>query len=378
MFDCIVVGAGPAGATAAYHLAKRGRSVLVLEKASLPRYKPCGGGVSPAIAQWFDFDFTPVIDNTINKVQYTWKMDDPVDAELQMKEPMWMVKRDRFDNYLIEKAKEKGAQIQDNAEVSAIASNNNGWRVTTSNGTYEATYLIAADGSKGSMTKWLGLKPPQESLGATLEVKTAVPADQQHTACFELGMLKNGFIWKFPKADGYSISASCLRGKVKAEELKKQLTEYALASKLNLANSSYGEYPLNVWTDNRTLHVNRAVIAGEAAAILDPLHGEGIRPSIFTGVKAAEAIDRAIAGDGQALANYTQAIASEWGSDMVLANRLAGLFYQFPKIAYKVGVKRPAAAQVMAKILCGELRYGDIIERAVQRLKQSLIPGMGR
>jgi geranylgeranyl reductase family protein len=378
MFDCIVVGAGPAGATAAYHLAKKGRSVLVLEKASLPRYKPCGGGVSPAIAQWFDFDFTPVIDNTIDKVQYTWKMDDPVDAVLQMKEPMWMVKRDRFDNYLIEKAKEKGAQIQDNAEVTAIASNNNGWRVTTSKGTYEAAYLIAADGSKGSMTKLLGIKPPQESLGATLEVKTAVPADQQHTACFELGMLKNGFIWKLPKADGYSLSASYLRGKVKAEELKKQLTEYAKASGLNLANSSYSEYPLNVWTENRTLHVNRAIIAGEAAAILDPLHGEGIRPSIFTGVKAAEAIDRAIAGDKQALANYTQAIASEWGSDMVLANRLAGLFYQFPKIAYKVGVKRPAAAQIMAKILCGELRYGDIIEQAVQRLKKSLLPGMGR
>lgn len=378
MFDCIVVGAGPAGATAAYHLAKRGRSVLILEKASLPRYKPCGGGVSPAIAQWFDFDFTPVIDNTIDKVQYTWKMDDPVEAELKMKEPMWMVKRDRFDNYLIEKAKEQGAQIQDSTEVTAIASHNDGWRVTTSNGTYEAAYLIAADGSKGSMTKWLGFKPPQEFLGATLEVKTAVPADKQHTACFELGMLKNGFIWKLPKADGYSLSASCLRGKVKAEELKKQLTEYAKASGLNLANSSYNEYPLNLWTDNRTLHVNRAIIAGEAAAILDPLHGEGIRPSIFTGVKAAEAIDRAIAGDGEALANYTQAIAQEWGSDMVLANRLAGLFYQFPKIAYKVGVKRPAAAQVMAKILCGELRYGDIIEQAVQRLKKSLLPGMGR
>lgn len=60
-FDCIVVGAGPAGATAAYHLAKRGRSVLILEKAALPRYKPCAGGVSPAIAEWFDFDFTPAI-----------------------------------------------------------------------------------------------------------------------------------------------------------------------------------------------------------------------------------------------------------------------------------------------------------------------------
>ena len=53
MFDCIVVGAGPAGGTAAYHLAKRGRSVLVLEREALPRYKACSGGVSPAIAQWF-------------------------------------------------------------------------------------------------------------------------------------------------------------------------------------------------------------------------------------------------------------------------------------------------------------------------------------
>ncbi|WP_309738207.1 FAD-dependent oxidoreductase, partial [Chamaesiphon sp. OTE_20_metabat_361] len=47
MFDCIIVGAGPAGGSAAYHLAKQGRSVLVLEKDALPRYKPCGGGVSP-------------------------------------------------------------------------------------------------------------------------------------------------------------------------------------------------------------------------------------------------------------------------------------------------------------------------------------------
>jgi flavin-dependent dehydrogenase len=47
VYDCVIVGAGPAGGAAAYHLAKRGRSVLVLEKDPLPRYKPCGGGVSP-------------------------------------------------------------------------------------------------------------------------------------------------------------------------------------------------------------------------------------------------------------------------------------------------------------------------------------------
>ena len=70
MFDGIIVGAGPAGSTAAYHHAKQGRSVLVLEKASLLRNKPCGGPVSRAIAQWLNFDRTPAISLKANKISY--------------------------------------------------------------------------------------------------------------------------------------------------------------------------------------------------------------------------------------------------------------------------------------------------------------------
>ena len=77
MFDCIVVGAGPAGGSAAYHLARQGRSVLIIEKDPLPRYKPCGGGVSPAIAKWFDFDFSPAISCKVDTLRYTWNLEDP-------------------------------------------------------------------------------------------------------------------------------------------------------------------------------------------------------------------------------------------------------------------------------------------------------------
>jgi len=70
MFDGIIVGAGPTGSTAGYHHAKQRRSVLVLEKASLLRNKPCGG-VSGAIAQWLDFDRTPAISLKANKISYT-------------------------------------------------------------------------------------------------------------------------------------------------------------------------------------------------------------------------------------------------------------------------------------------------------------------
>ncbi|MGB7417183.1 MAG: FAD-dependent oxidoreductase, partial [Thermosynechococcaceae cyanobacterium] len=113
MYDCLIVGAGPAGGTAAYHLAKKGRSVLVLEKESLPRYKPCGGGVSPIVAQWFDFDFSPAISLRVNTIRYTWNMGDPVEAELQTPEPIWMVRRDIFDHFLIQKAQEQGAELRD-------------------------------------------------------------------------------------------------------------------------------------------------------------------------------------------------------------------------------------------------------------------------
>jgi flavin-dependent dehydrogenase len=156
MYDCIIVGAGPAGGTAAYHLAKRSRSVLVLEKDALPRYKPCSGGVSPAIAKWFDFDFSPVISKKVNTIRYTWKLGDPVDATLNTPEPMWMVRRDEFDHFLIKQAQQAGAELKDNTAVTGIEFKGDHWQVSTSEGALQARYLIAADGANGPMAKWLG------------------------------------------------------------------------------------------------------------------------------------------------------------------------------------------------------------------------------
>ncbi|ELR96454.1 geranylgeranyl reductase family protein [Gloeocapsa sp. PCC 73106] len=377
MLDCIIVGAGPGGVTTAYHLAKKGHSVLVLDKASLPRSKPCGGGVSPAIAKWFDFDFTPVIDNSITQVQYTWKMGDPVQAPLKNVQPMWMVERSAFDSFLVEQAVKQGAIVKPNTEVTSIQAQSNGWQVNTKTDTFAASYLIGADGVNGPVAQWLGLGDHQYTLGATLEVPTSKPPEYLNRAYFEFGLLKNGYIWNFPKSKGYTISGGILRGnKANSAELKQQIYNYATEFGLDTSKSSYCEYPLALWRENRTLHTQRALIVGEAAAILDPLTAEGIRPSIWTGIKAANAVSQSLQGDTNALAQYTEIVKQEWGADMVLAQRLAGIFYQFPKIAYKVGVKRPAAAQIMGKILCGELKYGDITEQAVSRLKKSLIPGM--
>ena len=106
IYDCIIVGAGPAGATAAYHLAKQGHSVLILEKDELPRYKPCGGGVCPQVAEWFDYDFEPAISQKVTQVRFTYNLEEEVIAELS--EPIWMVRRDEFDHYMVQQAQQQG------------------------------------------------------------------------------------------------------------------------------------------------------------------------------------------------------------------------------------------------------------------------------
>lgn len=380
MFDCIIVGAGPAGGTAAYHLAKRGRSVLVLEKDALPRYKACSGGVSPAIAQWFDFDFSPAISLKVDAIRYTWKLGDPVDATLNTPEPMWMVRRDVFDHFLIEQAQKQGAELRDRTAVTGIefktdisGTGEAGWRVNTSNGVVEGRYLIAADGAKGPMAKWLGFKERKTRLGAVMEA----PKSESHDrAQFDFGIVKNGFIWNLPKADGYSVGTSTFRGS-DGEDLKANLSEYAALAGIDIKNSQIHQHPLCLWDGDQKLHAQNALLVGETACVVDPFTGEGIRPSMFSGMKAAAAIDQALFGDHNALANYTDIIQKEWGVDMVWAQRLAGVFYRVPGIGYKVGVKRPTATDRLGKIMCGEMRYADVATRALKRLSGSLIPGMG-
>jgi flavin-dependent dehydrogenase len=117
------------------------------------------------------------------------------------------------------------------------------------------------------------------------------------------------------------------------------------------------------------------VLVGEAAAIVDPLSAEGIRPGMISGTKAAEAIGAALHGKPGALARYTHDMQHLWGNDMQWAKRISTLFFRVPGIGYRVGIKRPTATKRLGQILAGELQYADIADRVIKRMSGGLISG---
>lgn len=375
LFDCIIVGAGPAGASAAYHVSKRGHSVLLLEKASLPRYKPCGGGVSPQVAEWFDFDFEPVISERVTHARYTWKRTEEIVVKLQA--PIWMVRRDEFDHYLVQQAQKAGTQLQDGTKATDVRWQDGCWQVSTSKGdTWKGKYIIAADGGRGPMAKWLGFEPRKSTVAGAIEIEPKVSVDDGNVMHFEFGLLKNGYVWNFPKRDGYSIGSGVFRkGQRSGNDLVQPMAEYAQDFEVDATNEVKFGHPLCIWDGDQRLHTQNAVLAGEAACVVDPLTAEGIRPSIFTGVKAAEAVDKALDGNQSALSEYSQIIKNEIGREMKLASRLSKAFYMAPRLSYRVIMNQPSATWAMAKIFTGELKYADVVQKGLSRLSANLIPG---
>jgi geranylgeranyl reductase family protein len=376
MYDCIVVGAGPSGASSAYHLAKLGRRVLVLEKEVLPRYKPCGGGVSPQVQEWFDFDFSPAISVTIDQIRYTWQSQDPQIMPLKTVSPVWMVRRDIFDHFLIRQSQNQGAEVRFPVTVTGIEWQSDRWLIKTPEEVFAGKFVIACDGAKGAMAKWLGFKERKRRMGAALEVEAPVPHPDTQSAHFDFGAVHNGYIWNFPKQDGYSIGVGTFLGGEK-QNLKEIGAKYAQNFGVDFHQVKQYGHPLCLWDGDQPLHTQNALLAGESACVVDPFTAEGIRPALLTGMLAGKAVDRALSGDSQALANYSAQVHEEWGIDMAWAKRISQIFYRVPSFAYQIGIKRPGATRRMGQILCGELRYRDVAAHAVKSLTKGLLGGKG-
>src|SRR5216117_3706664 len=117
--DVAIVGAGPAGSSAAYRLATAGARVLLVDRATFPRDKPCGGGVTGRAARLLPFSIDPVVEDVVERLEcgleYGRRFERRARAPLA-----FMTQRRRLDHFLLRKAEEAGSDVREGVEVANI------------------------------------------------------------------------------------------------------------------------------------------------------------------------------------------------------------------------------------------------------------------
>ncbi|MEB3199361.1 MAG: NAD(P)/FAD-dependent oxidoreductase [Synechococcaceae cyanobacterium] len=366
--EVLVLGGGAAGAAAAAHLALRGRDVVLLEARPPGEGKACGGGMAASVQRWFPFPLTPCVDQVIDRVGFSWCLEDPVIAELPGSSNFWIVQRARFDAFLAEQAVAAGATLRQPCRAAAIERLDDGWQVRDSDGgVHSARALVIADGSESSFAAGLGLGPPRPRFASTLSVEAEGAVHDGDMARFDFGLVHHGFCWAFPRRGGWSIGVGTFIGQQEADT---DAVLAALLPSLGVDPSSVQARPsrLRLWDGHHPLHGDGLVAVGDAASLCDPFLAEGLRPSLLSGCRAADAVDAWLSGEREALAGYSQTMRREWGDSMAWGRRIAQVFYRVPRVGYQLGVKRPTAPQRIAQILSGEVGYGDIAQRVIRRL----------
>jgi menaquinone-9 beta-reductase len=321
--DVVVVGAGPAGAAAAITLAHAGRDVVVVDRATFPRDKCCGDGLTTgALRELEDLGVDPRALPSFRQSDAAW-VRSPSGRSVRFPMPsrgMYaaVAPRAELDALLREHAAKAGADVRDGWAVDDVAASTESVRVRSSDGAQIVSrYVVAADGMWSPVRKSLGLHDPgylgewhafrQYAGGVTGRARDEL------WVLFEEDLLP-GYAWSFPLVDGrVNVGFGIQRnGRHAVRDMKRLWPDLLarphvrelLGPDVEL-EGTHKAWPIPARVDRAVLADRRTLFVGDAACATDPMTGEGIGQALLTGRLAGEAIVDAGAAHGEiACARY--------------------------------------------------------------------------
>ena len=368
-FDVIIIGGGLSGSSTAFSLSKKGYSVLIIEKEKVQDYKPCAGGMASSMQRYLPLDMKDAIESKIKNVEFRWKASDNVIADLSGESPFWIIRREKFDQILLDESSKNGVKIIRPAIAEKITKKNDKWEITCNNeNTYLSEFLVIADGSLSKWAEYFKLGPRRPKFANTISLRLKglgeIPKDAVR---FEFGFIKYGFAWAFPLKESLNIGLGTF---INNNSLENQDINKQVIRSFGFDNFPYETInkKLRIWNGFHSINGDKVLAVGDAASLCDPFLAEGIRPSLISSFYAAECIDQCLSGKENDLNLYTKNINDNWGKSMAWGKRIAQVFYRFPRTGYLLGVKRKTAPKRIAQILSGEMSYEDIAKRVIKRL----------
>jgi menaquinone-9 beta-reductase len=336
----IIVGAGPAGAAAAYYLAKAKHQVLLLDRQTFPREKVCGDFVGPAaikelqdigVTEQPEFKKTNIINRAAVFLDEKELISQPMPQTPGLQKNGRVIPRKKLDNWILKAAKQAGATVLENVlvtgfqvekdAVKVFAKDSKGSRV------FSGSLLIGADGTNSLVATVLrGHLIPKENriIGVRGYFENvAGPVDQAdlHFASASFP----GYCWLFPTGEnqanvGVGVLLETLPKGNQPKELFHQLISQDQILKSRLKGASFRgnleAWPLSTYDPNMPLVSDRVMLVGEAAGLVNPINGEGIQYALQSGRWAAETASACIEnGDfsQNSLSPYSTRVSEELG-----------------------------------------------------------------
>ncbi len=380
-YDAVICGAGPSGATAAKYMADKGLSVLLLEKSSFPRDKPCGGALRPGVLEEFEH-----VKSGLRNIPYAvcsrTKMYSPslnnfVDYNPK-KAIMYQVQRSHFDAMLAELAESAGAELRENAEVKAVFAKDNGHGLHMRGGEeVSGNVIIGAGGMHDPVAQYLRRKEglpktwPESDIGLAVVEEYEVGEDfiverfgEEHTSYFHLKPNNlYGYAWTFSKQSTLNIGFGAFWKHMKNANIKEVLASYLTILKkeglapenLRVGRPKGGKIPLRGCI--KTSYSQGMLILGDAAGFVSPIGGDGIYFAMCSGRIAADVVEYAVEHDTygkEIMSRYQQEWYKQWGKD------LKALCYFADKISAKTEqVLKYASRDKVLRDMCVGLYDGE-------------------
>ena len=354
-----VVGAGPAGALLAWHLARDGAAVTVFD-ASHPREKPCGGGVTAKalalLPQAPEGD--PLPGRRIAACRFESGEGDLVDVPLAR--PVVVSSRMELDAWLLRRAVEAGARHV--AErVTAVAETG----VTAGGRLHDCDVVVGADGA-GSLVRRTFLSPTPKARLA-MAAGWFAPGTAPMVVRFTPGLA--GYLWLFPRPDHVGVGICAPLSAAPTRDLIARLEREVARSFPALAPDEAGRYAHTIPSPSadasslREIGGARWALVGDAAALADPITGEGI----YYALRSAALLAETLREDGSPR-RYPQRALDDFGADLLKAASLHARFFApgFARRMIRYAGRSRAIRGVLGDLVLGDQGYVGLKRRLVR------------